>query len=92
VACCQTGPVTDFADAIAKFKSVLHHNGYTGPAALFLVCRVGSDQKAAEALKNLNRDKTIKNMLLYSEDQLDDKLAKASGNVNEYIGWVSLNA
>jgi hypothetical protein len=55
------------------------------------VCRVGSDQNAAEDLKKLNHDKAIKNMLLYSEDQLDAKLAKAGGDLNEYTGWVSLN-
>jgi hypothetical protein len=52
---------------------------------------VGSDKAAAEDLKQLNRDKAIKNMLLYSEDQLDAKLAKAGGDLNEYTGWVSLD-
>ncbi|RYO83037.1 hypothetical protein DL766_005736 [Monosporascus sp. MC13-8B] len=84
----DTGEVTDFGNAIGRFKRVLRQHGYGGPAALFLICRVGNDVKAAKTLEALNDNEAINDVVLYPKDQLDLKLKETNGDVNGYIGWV----
>ncbi|KAH0566236.1 hypothetical protein GP486_000357 [Trichoglossum hirsutum] len=84
----QVGNVSSFGQAIASFKNLLNKNNYLGPAALFLICRVGGDNTAAASLMGLKHNKAIKDMVLYSEDQLDSKLSQMQGNIDEYAGWV----
>ncbi|KAL2185888.1 hypothetical protein L209DRAFT_743303 [Thermothelomyces heterothallicus CBS 203.75] len=85
-----TGDVTDFGNAIAKFKKTLRENGSVGPATLFLICRVGSDNESARTLEALNDNTAINDIVLYSKSQLDLKLdeSEKEGHVDGYIGWV----
>ncbi|KAL2179534.1 uncharacterized protein P884DRAFT_267948 [Thermothelomyces heterothallicus CBS 202.75] len=86
----ETGDVTDFGNAIAKFKKTLRENGSVGPATLFLICRVGSDNESARTLEALNDNTAINDIVLYSKSQLDLKLdeSEKEGHVDGYIGWV----
>jgi hypothetical protein len=60
-----------------------------GTAVLFLICRVGGDNTAEKSLSKLKENDSIRNMVLYSEDRLDDKLVSLQNNLNEYTGYVS---
>lgn len=84
----DVGDVSKFGTRISLFRSVLRNNDYEGPAVLFLICRVGSDGDAAEKLKNLKKHKDIRDVILYSEDQLDSKLTEMQNNIDAYTGYV----
>lgn len=79
--------MTYFRKALAEFKTTVQRR-YPGPTVLFLVCRVGSDEAAARSLKALNSDPEIRDMVMYSENQLDSKLADMNNDVDHYTGWV----
>ncbi|OCK75738.1 hypothetical protein K432DRAFT_397027 [Lepidopterella palustris CBS 459.81] len=82
------GNVSDFSNTIAKFKSQMNYYQYDGPAVLFLICRVGNDNHAAQSLKQLKANPIIKDILFYSEDSLDLKLQQMQGNTDAYVGMV----
>jgi hypothetical protein len=80
--------VNKLGEGIEALKQTLTLNGYHGPATLFLICRVGSDEQAATSLKGLKRNPKISNMVALSDDQLDTKLVGMQNNLDHYAGWV----
>ena len=70
-------------------KQTLNLNGYLGPATLFLICRVGNSNSAAESLSSLKDNRDIKNMVFLSDDRLDTMLIDMQDDVDQYAGWVS---
>lgn len=89
--CIQIGGIDKFSNTIAEFKRDLNQYGYSGPAVVFLICRVGSDDQAAQSLLQLKQNEAIRDIVLYSEDKLDLKLQEAGNDVNKYAGWVSFD-
>lgn len=81
--------VPKLGESIAEMKQTLEYNGYSGPASLFLICRVGSSENAARSLRSLNDIPAIRDMVFLSEDQLDTKLMSMQNDVDLYAGWVS---
>jgi hypothetical protein len=81
--------VTKFGDAISALKQTLGLNQCNGPAALFLICHVGSSTSAAKSLSELNNHKEIKRMVFLSEDQLDTSFTSMQNDVDRYAGWAS---
>lgn len=85
----KIGEVSKFETGISRFKNILEDKGYKGPAVVFLICRVGGDEREAQKLQKLNENAAIKEMVLYSGDQLDSKLKALHDNIEQYTGWVS---
>jgi hypothetical protein len=75
---------------VTKFKSQLDAAKNTGPAVLFLLCRVGNDQSAARSLKELNTAAGVKDLIFYGEDPIDTKLESVGGDIDTYVGVVRI--
>ncbi|RYP05198.1 hypothetical protein DL764_003978 [Monosporascus ibericus] len=80
--------VREFGDQIGNFKDMLESKGNNGPAVLLLICRVGDDQNEKAKLRKLKENDNIRKMLLYSEDQLDSRLAELQHDIVKYTRWV----
>ncbi|EAW06850.1 uncharacterized protein ACLA_085450 [Aspergillus clavatus NRRL 1] len=79
--------VADFAASVTGFKAKVE-KAAPGPAVLFLLCRVGTDEDAAASLKVLDSTPGVKDLILYAEESIDTKLAAAGGDVDTYVGVV----
>ncbi|KAL4778187.1 hypothetical protein BJX76DRAFT_362969 [Aspergillus varians] len=77
----------DFGSTVSQFKNYLVEQGQDGPTVLFLVCRVGSDTKAAESLRQINTTPSIQEVIFYSEDSLDLRLETLQ-DPDAYVGEV----
>ncbi|PGH14147.1 hypothetical protein AJ80_06014 [Polytolypa hystricis UAMH7299] len=80
--------VPEFSTTLTDLKTKLDAAGNTGPAVLFLLCRVGNDESAAQSLEELNTDEKIKNLLFYDEESIDGKLAEVGGDIDAYVGAI----
>ncbi|KAB8079694.1 hypothetical protein BDV29DRAFT_151612 [Aspergillus leporis] len=80
--------VPEFSSTVTKFKSQLDAAKNTGPAVLFLLCRVGNDQSAARSLKELNTAAGVKDLIFYGEDPIDTKLESVGGDIDTYVGVI----
>ncbi|KAL4912893.1 hypothetical protein BDW62DRAFT_206041 [Aspergillus aurantiobrunneus] len=79
--------VSKFGKMVSQFKSYLVEQGYDGPTVLFLVCRVGNDDEAAESLRQINETPSIQEVIYYSNDSLDLKLETLQ-DPDAYVGEV----